>query len=133
MASSFIRALRAAAERGDIQSGAPLPLGAFREGDGVNFALFSRHATAVWLELFDDPEDAAPSRRIELDPIGHRTGDVWHVWVRGLAPGQFYAYRVDGPYRPQEGHRFNPHKLLLDPQASVNSVSQPLDVLELFA
>jgi len=48
----------------------------------------------------------------------HRTGDTWHVWVRGIAVGQLYGYRIEGPYQPEEGHRFNPHKLLLDPYAS---------------
>jgi glycogen operon protein len=52
-----------------------------------------------------------------LDPVRHRTGDVWHVWVRGIPAGQLYGYRIDGPYLPEEGHRFNPHKLLLDPYA----------------
>ncbi len=52
-----------------------------------------------------------------MDPVRHRTGDVWHVWVRGIPAGQLYGYRVEGPYLPEEGHRFNPHKLLLDPYA----------------
>ena len=53
-----------------------------------------------------------------MDPVRHRTGDVWHVWVRGIASGQLYGYRIDGPYQPEEGHRFNAHKLLLDPFAT---------------
>ncbi len=52
-----------------------------------------------------------------MDPVRHRTGDIWHVWVRGIAAGQLYGYRIEGPYQPEEGHRFNPHKLLLDPYA----------------
>ena len=52
-----------------------------------------------------------------MDPVRHRTGDVWHVWVRGIPRGQLYGYRIDGPYLPEEGHHFNPHKLLLDPYA----------------
>jgi glycogen operon protein len=84
----------------------------------VNFALCSRHASRVQLELFAQPEDATPTRVIALDPARHRTGDVWHVWVAGLRPGQLYAYRVDGPYQPAAGHRFNVHKLLLDPFAT---------------
>ena len=123
MESNLSWALRATSERGDVHSGVPLPLGAFHEGDGINFALFSRHATTVWLELYDHTEDATPSRRIELDPVSHRTGDVWHVWVRGVTLGQLYAYRVDGPHRPERGHRFNPHKLLLDPCAT--AVTKP--------
>ena len=86
-------------------------------GGGVNFALFSRHASRVRLELFDLPVDATPARVIDLDPLRNRTGDMWHVWVEGIRPGQLYAYRVDGPYQPREGHRFNLHKLLLDPFA----------------
>lgn len=105
-------------ESADIRSGSPLPWGARQVDDGVNFAIFSRNATRVRLELYANPYDAAPSKTIELDPAHHRTGDVWHVWVRGVQPGQLYAYRVDGPYHPREGHRFNPHKLLLDPFAT---------------
>jgi glycogen operon protein len=87
----------------------------------VNFAFFSRHASRVRLELFDHPEDAKAARVIDLDPAHNRTGDVWHVWVEGVRPGQLYAYRVDGPYQPREGHRFNFHKLLLDPFATAIS------------
>jgi glycogen operon protein len=102
----------------DIQTGNPLPIGgAHQEGMGVNFVLFSRHATGVRLELYQNSEDSSPSRIIDLDSVRHRTGDVWHVWVRGIPAGQLYGYRVEGPYLPEEGHRFNPHKLLLDPYA----------------
>jgi len=120
---SFSGYLRKVSEAGDVQVGDPLPFGAHRRDNGVNFAIFSRHATQVRLELFDHPEDAEPSRAIALDPEHHRTGDVWHVWVRGIQPGQLYAYRVEGPYRPWEGHRFNANKLLLDPCAT--AVAQP--------
>ncbi len=88
---------------------------------GVNFALFSRHAQGVRLELFDQSTDPTPSKVIDLDPARNRTGDVWHVWVEGIRHGQLYAYRVDGPYEPGEGHRFNFHKLLLDPLATAIS------------
>jgi len=103
---------------GEIRAGEPLPLGVHPRGMGVNFSVFSRHATGVVLELYAGARDATPSRRIALDPHLHRTGDVWHVWVEGLQPGQLYGYRVHGPYRPQEGHRFNPHRLLIDPWAT---------------
>ena len=96
----------------------PLPQGTSESEGGVNFALFSRHASRVQLELFDHPEDAKAARVIDLDPARNRTGDVWHVWVKGILPGQLYAYRVDGPYKPREGHRFNFNKLLIDPFAS---------------
>lgn len=108
-------------EHGDERRGVPLPLGAHGYGQGVNFALFSRHASRVRLELFDHPADTAPSRTVDLDPVRNRTGDVWHVWLRGIRSGQLYAYRVDGPYRPWEGHRFNFHRLLLDPHAGAIS------------
>ena len=71
--------------------------------------------------MFDHPEDATPARVIDLDPARNRTGDVWHVWVKGIGPGQLYAYRVDGPYEPSEGHCFNFNRLLLDPFATAIS------------
>ena len=108
----------APSEVGEVEAGNPLPIGgAHEQGVGVNFVLFSRHATGVRLELYQSPDDSSPSRIIDLDPVRHRTGDVWHVWVRGIPAGQLYGYRVEGPYLPEEGHRFNPHKLLLDPYA----------------
>ena len=102
----------------EIRAGSPLPFGAHQEEEGVNFALFSRHATRVLLELYESPDACSPTRVIDLDPARHRTGDVWHVWVRGISAGQLYAYRIDGPYDPQQGHRFNVNKLLLDPFAT---------------
>jgi isoamylase len=104
-----------------VRKGVPLPMGTHQYGRGVNFAFFSRHATRVRLEFFDSPADSRPARVIDLDPTRNRTGDVWHVWVEGIGPSQLYAYRVDGPYQPKEGHRFNFHKLLLDPFASAVS------------
>jgi pullulanase/glycogen debranching enzyme len=68
------------------------------------------HATGVCLLLFDGLEEGTPFATIELDPRRHRTGDIWHIWVRGLGPGQAYAFRATGPYDPVQGHRFNPHK-----------------------
>lgn len=105
-------------EHGEVRRGVPLPLGASESEGGVNFALFSRHASRVRLELFDRPADAKPSRAVDFDPARNRTGEVWHVWVAGIHPGQLYAYRVDGPYQPEQGHRFNFNKLLLDPFAT---------------
>jgi isoamylase len=103
--------------RVDCRCGAPLPLGACLTGEGVNFALFSRHASTVELLIFKSSEDAEPTATIRLDPNQHRTGDIWHVWVAGVHPGYCYAYRIDGPYRPAAGLRFNRHKLLIDPYA----------------
>jgi len=84
-------------------------------GGSVRFSVFSRHATAVTLLLFDDPRAPAASREIPLDPRLNRTGDAWHVDVSGVGPGAYYLYRVDGPWQPEQGHRFDPGRLLLDP------------------
>ena len=105
-------------ETAEIRRGVPLPLGTRAFLDGVNFALFSRHARRVRLELFANSHDATATRSIDLDPVRNRTGDVWHVWIQGLVPGQLYAYRVDGPYEPAAGHRYNFNRLLLDPRAT---------------
>ena len=96
-----------------IDDGAPSPLGATWDGKGVNFALFSAHATGVDLCLFE------PTGRREVAQIRlpRRTDQVWHVYVEGVRPGQLYGYRVDGPYEPARGHRFNRFKLLIDPYA----------------
>ena len=108
-------------EHTEVRRGVPLPLGPHESGGGVNFALFSRHATRIRLELFDQPADAKPSRVVDFDPARNRTGEVWHVWLAGIRPGQLYAYRVDGPYQPEQGHRFNFNRLLLDPFATAIS------------
>jgi glycogen operon protein len=96
-----------------IWPGDPYPLGATWDGRGVNFALFSRHAEAVWLCLFD------PRGRRELERIRmpEYTDEVWHVYLPDARPWQLYGYRVDGPYDPESGHRFNKNKLLIDPYA----------------
>jgi len=89
------------------------PLGATPRDDGVNFALYSQHAEAVTLELYDDPL-GPPTEAI---PLEHRDRHIWHVFVHGIGPGQLYGYRVDGPHEPRLGLRFNRHKLLVDPYA----------------
>ncbi len=99
-----------------VWPGKPYPLGATWDGRGVNFAIYSEHATKVELCLFDSPDDRQESERI---PLPDRTDMVWHVYLPEVAPGQFYGYRIDGPYDPARGHRFNPHKLLLDPYAKL--------------
>ncbi len=114
-------------ETTDVRRGFPLPLGARAFMDGVNFTLFSRYARRVRLELFADCTDPKPSRTIEFDPVRNRTGDIWHVWIKGIEPGQVYAYRVDGPYEPAAGHRFNFNKLLLDPRATAITEVPPWD------
>lgn len=98
-------------------TGHPLPLGATPRRDYVQFAIFSRHAEQVSLLLFDDPDDDTPSHEIVLDPRLNRTGDIWHIAVHGLSEGQLYLYRIDGPYLPHLGHRYNGHKGLIDPYA----------------
>ena len=97
--------------------GYPLPLGATLDSRGVQFSIFSRHATSVTLELYDSAEADSPFEEISLDTNLNKTGDIWHVWVAGLKEGQLYGYRMDGPYNPDAGHRFNRFKLLLDPYA----------------
>ncbi|MFZ5841733.1 MAG: glycogen debranching protein GlgX [Pseudomonadota bacterium] len=96
-----------------LEVGRPYPLGATWEGSGVNFALFSEHAEAVELCLFD----ALGQRETARIPVRNRTGRIWHCFLPSARPGTVYGYRVHGPYAPREGHRFNPHKLLLDPYA----------------
>jgi len=97
-----------------IWPGRPYPLGATWDGSGVNFALFSENATGVELCLFDGPDDGIERQRIQLR---ERTDQVWHCYLPDVRPGQYYGYRVHGPYAPERGHRFNPAKLLLDPHA----------------
>jgi len=106
------------AAKAEVRPGAPLPLGAHERAGGVNFAVFSRHATQLTLLVFAEATDTKPSRTIELDPFRHHTGDIWHVWIKGLGRGTIYAWRADGPYQPEQGHRFNRNRLLLDPYAA---------------
>ncbi|RYY66358.1 MAG: glycogen debranching enzyme GlgX, partial [Chitinophagaceae bacterium] len=99
--------------------GRPYPLGANWDGNGVNFALHAEHATAVELCLFESgPKRTREVARLRL---GERSHHVWHGYIPGLKPGQQYGYRVQGPYEPGNGHRFNPHKLLIDPYAKAIS------------
>ena len=97
-----------------VWPGRPYPLGASWDGVGVNFALFSEHATGVDLCLFDDDASAEETARLHLT---ERTDQVWHCYLPDARPGQYYGYRVHGPYAPEQGHRFNPAKLLIDPYA----------------
>ena len=98
-------------------AGKTTPLGATPAPGGVNFSLYSRHATGVELCLFERAGDARPSRTVRLDPRTHRTWHYWHAFVPGVGPGQLYGYRVSGPFEPERGMRFDPQKLLLDPYA----------------
>ncbi|UPG88263.1 glycogen debranching protein GlgX [Luteibacter aegosomaticola] len=94
-----------------VAEGRPFPRGAFFDGSGTNFALFSAHATRVELCLFD--EDGSETR-VDLPEY---TDEVWHGYLPEVRPGQLYGYRVHGPYEPGTGHRFNANKLLIDPYA----------------
>lgn len=100
-----------------IDPGRSHPLGATFMGDGVNFCLYSKHATAVELLLFAHETDLHPSRLV-LNPDVHRTGHYWHCFVPGLMTGQLYGFRVDGPYEPEQGLRFDRSKVLIDPYAT---------------
>jgi glycogen operon protein len=104
-----------------VLPGRPYPLGASWDGLGVNFALFSEHATGVELCLFDTPDAQAESTRVRMRM---HTDFVWHAYLPDVRPGQVYGYRVEGPYEPSAGHRFNPAKVVIDPYAK--AVARPL-------
>jgi isoamylase len=99
--------------RSNIREGKPFPLGATWDGLGVNFALFTAHATKVELCLFDD----AGQKELDRIEVPEYTDEVWHGYLPSAKPGTVYGYRVHGPYEPDGGHRFNPNKLLIDPYA----------------
>src|SRR3989344_3626236 len=103
-----------------ISEGHPFPLGATWDGLGVNFALFSAHATKVELCLFDSTGETELERIV----LPEYSDEIWHGYLPDAHPGQIYGYRVYGPYEPTEGHRFNPNKLLTDPYAK-----QPVGML----
>ena len=99
-----------------VWPGGPYPLGATWDGVGVNFAIFSEHASRVELCLFDSVDADSESLTI---PLTEQTDMVWHGYLPDVRPGQLYGYRVHGPYAPDRGHRFNPHKVIMDPYAKV--------------
>lgn len=98
--------------------GKPYPLGATWDGSSVNFAIYSENATSVELCLFDSPDAEHESQCVKMTQY---TDFVWHVCLPGLKPGQLYGYRIDGPFQPEQGLRFNKNKLLLDPYAKAIS------------
>jgi glycogen operon protein len=104
-----------------VWPGSPYPQGATWDGEGVNFSLFSEHATGVDLCLYERPDSAVEAERI---PLTNRTDLLWHAYLPDVRPGGLYGYRVHGPYEPAEGHRFNANKLLLDPYA--RAISGPV-------
>lgn len=97
-----------------VHVGKPHPLGATWDGDGVNFALYAEHADSVELCLFHSPRDETEFQKIQ---IKEKSRHIWHAYIPGIKPGQVYGYRVHGAYKPENGLRFNPNKLLLDPYA----------------
>ncbi len=107
--------------------GRSYPLGATVYKDGVNFCVYSKNSTAMELLFFRYPDAATPTQIIRLDPKLNRTFQYWHLFVPGVRPGQLYAYRASGPFEPELGHRFDPHKLLIDPYARCISVPEGYD------
>jgi glycogen operon protein len=97
------------------KSGSSAPLGATCWDNGVNFSLFSRNATAVSVLLYKSPDDIGPSRVIPHNEVQHKTYHYWHIFVSDIGEGQLYAYQVDGPKDPGNGHYFDATKPLLDP------------------
>jgi isoamylase len=97
-----------------VYPGRPYPLGSTWDGEGINFAIYADHATDVELCLFNDEDDQSEFIKIKL---AERTHHIWHIYIPGLAPGQLYGYRVSGPFDPENGHRYNANKLLIDPYA----------------
>ena len=100
-----------------VETGKALPLGASLTNGGVNFAIFSRNATAITLILFESASPDSPRKEIPLTNRVNKTGNIWHCFIPGLKAGACYLYRANGPYFPEKGLRFNPHKTLLDPYA----------------
>ena len=98
-----------------MERGSSSPLGATPASEGTNFSVFSKHATGIELLLFNRVDDAKAARVIRIDPAANRTYHYWHVCVPGVTAGQIYGYRVEGPWDPANGMRFDPTKVLLDP------------------
>ncbi|TWT82841.1 Glycogen debranching enzyme [Planctomycetes bacterium CA13] len=110
-----------------IGTGKSYPLGATMTPWGVNFSVHSKSATSVELLLFDDVDDAKPARVIKLSDDQHHTFHYWHVLVEGIQAGQIYAYRVDGPFLPMQGLRFDKSKILLDPYGRAVAMPKAYD------
>jgi glycogen operon protein len=110
-----------------IATGSTSPLGATVVGGGVNFSLYSKHASQVELLFFDAADAAKPSRVVTLDRGRHRTYHYWHAFIPRIKPGQIYGYRVHGPFEPARGLRFDPRKVLLDPYGRAVAVPRGYD------
>ncbi|MHA7881308.1 MAG: glycogen debranching protein GlgX [Saccharospirillum sp.] len=104
----------------DLEPGKPFPMGATAHNGGMNFAVYSPHATQIWLCLFDDKD-----QETQRQPLPARTGDVWHGFMPGLGGGVRYGYRAEGDFKPEHGLLFNPNKVLIDPYAT--ALSAPVE------
>ncbi len=104
------------------QNGTPACFGAVLMDGGVNFSIYSRDAAAVSLCLFESEEAQKPYAVIPFNPVLNRTGDIWHIFICGAGEGTLYLYKVDGPYEPTKGLRFNPNKYLFDPYAKAFTI-----------
>lgn len=103
--------------------GSPHPFGSTVDTNGVNFSLYSANATNITLLLFNNPTDLHPFKAITLDPVDNKSFNIWHIFVEGAKPGMGYAYRVDGPHDPYNGHRFDAEKVLIDPYSHGNNLA----------
>ena len=104
------------------QAGTPLALGATITANGVNFSIYSKDASSVSLCLFDDDIAKQPYAVVPFDSVKNKTGDIWHIEICGAKAGTLYLYKVDGPYEPTKGLRFNPNKYLFDPYAKAFTI-----------
>jgi isoamylase len=108
-----------------VSVGKSFPLGATVYPSGVNFSVFSKGSTSVHLLLFNQVDDAYPSRTITLDPYINHSHRYWHIFVPGIGVGQIYGYRVEGSFTQERGLRFDPQKVLLDPYG--RAIARPVN------
>jgi len=104
-----------------VEPGSPHPLGATVTADGINFSVFSEHATGIELLLFDGCDDIHPFQTVSFDPTINKTFHFWHALIRNAKAGIHYAIRVDGPNDPGAGHRFDREKVLIEPYSKGNN------------
>ena len=108
----------------EAREGEPYPLGATVKEQGVNFSLYSKDATRVTLLLFDSPDATVPVHVFDFDPMHHKRGHYWFMFVTNIGHGQVYAFQVDGPWVPEHGLRFDQDKVLLDPYCQAISIGR---------
>lgn len=116
-----------------ILPGTPQILGSTLMTNGVNFAIFSRHAESIRLVIFENFEDKEPIVDYDFDLIYNKTGDIWHVFVENIKVGMSYVYSIDAEFLPEYGQRYNPNKFLIDPYAKLVKLKCPLDKADAFA